>query len=504
MNTVCRADSCGKCPGFANVERMMKIRWIIPLAGIALLFCLAPSSRAAAPPEPPAAPVAPFQQALERIGQSAGSAGVLLVELPSGRTVCELRSREQFVPASLVKILTGYAALKKLGPSFRFATEVYATAPPSAGGVLDGNIWVKGSGDPYFVAEKAALLAAAIRDRGIREIRGAVLADDSFFDPPSERICLDVDCTAAYNPLVSAAAFDFNMLTVRVSLPKKPAKGVMIDSSPPGYARVTGQPSAGKKGGDTLRVRSLGATGNGQEQFQLSGQWAGRGAKAREFRFLPADPAAGFGHAVRAALERSGVRVHGGARRGLAPADAHVIAVYDSPPLVEIVSLMNKYSNNFMAEMLLRSLGGWVGGTPGNSAKGISVIRDALGEAGIPDERGVLDCGSGLSRFCRLSPTTFNLLLQAAWRDPSIKADFVTALAANAEEGTLRRRMRKPGLSVRGKTGTLSDVVAFAGYVSGPSGKTYAAVVMMNDVRDRPRARQAIDSFLEEAAFSSP
>ena len=164
---------------------------------------------------------------------------------------------------------------------------------------------------------------------------------------------------------------------------------------------------------------------------------------------------------------------------------------------------MNKYSNNFMAEMLLRGLGGYVEGSPGTSAKGIAVIRNTLNEAGITDETGMLNCGSGLSRFCRISPETFCRLLTAAWQDPIIGADFTSSLAVNAEEGTLRRRMHKPGLTVRGKTGTLNDVIGFAGYVSGPSGKVYAVTIMLNDVKDRGKARQAIDSFLEEVAFSS-
>jgi serine-type D-Ala-D-Ala carboxypeptidase/endopeptidase (penicillin-binding protein 4) len=137
------------------------------------------------------------------------------------------------------------------------------------------------------------------------------------------------------------------------------------------------------------------------------------------------------------------------------------------------------------------------------SAKGISVIRNTLTEAGLTEETGMLNCGSGLSRFCRISPETFCRLLTAAWRDPIIGADFTSSLAVNAEQGTLRRRMHKPGLTVRGKTGTLNDVIGFAGYVSGPSGKTYAVTIMLNDVKDRAKARQAIDSFLEEVAFSN-
>ena len=289
---------------------------------------------------------------------------------------------------------------------------------------------------------------------------------------------------------------------MRLTVPAK-GKSVSVEASPPGYVRVSGQAGVAKRGGNTLRVHSLGATGSGQEQFQLSGQGSARAGRVREYRYNSADPAGLFAHAMLSALQRSGITVMGpSAKAGTVPPGAKVVAVYDSPQLSEIISMMNKFSNNFMAEMLLRSLGGYVAGGPGSANKGIAVVKGALAASGIPDNAGVLDCGSGLSRFCMLPPETFTRLLISAWQDPTIQNDFVSSLAANAEEGTLRRRMRKPGLIVRGKTGTLNDVIGFAGYVTGPSGKTFAVVVMLNGVQDRPKARQAIDSFLEEVAFS--
>ena len=155
-----------------------------------------------------------------------------------------------------------------------------------------------------------------------------------------------------------------------------------------------------------------------------------------------------------------------------------------------------------MAEMLLKSLGGTIVGAPGATEKGIAIVRTSLREAGIPAEIATLDCGSGLSRFCRVSPATFCRLLAAAWKDEGIREEFISSLAVNGGQGTLRRRMCKPGLTVRGKTGTLADVVGFAGYVTGPSGKTCAAAIILNDVPDRGRARQAVDSLLEQVAFS--
>jgi serine-type D-Ala-D-Ala carboxypeptidase/endopeptidase (penicillin-binding protein 4) len=445
-----------------------------------------------------------FQNALERIQKAGGRTGVQLVSLPSGQVICDYQSKESFVPASLVKLLTAYGVLKKLGPAFRFHTGVYAQSEPVEG-IITGDIWIKGSGDPLFASERAQQLGQALKERGIRQIRGGVFVDGSFFQPATERICLDGDCTGSYNPVVSAAAIDFNMVTLRLSIPPKPGKAIAVDSLPAGnYAHVSGGASTGKKGGGSIRIRSLGASGNGHEEFQISGQGSAKGARVREYRFMAADPAGLFANAVRAAFERSGIKVQGqAAKEGTAPAEAVMVASCESASLSELVAGMNKYSNNFMAEMLLKGLGGYVEGSPGTSAKGISVIRNTLNEAGITEETGMLNCGSGLSRFCRISPETFCRLLTAAWQDPVIGADFTSSLAVNAGEGTLRRRMHKPGLTVQGKTGTLNDVIAFAGYVSGPSGKVYAVAVMINDVRDRAKARQAIDSFLEEVAFSS-
>ncbi|MGO9413723.1 MAG: D-alanyl-D-alanine carboxypeptidase/D-alanyl-D-alanine-endopeptidase [Syntrophobacteraceae bacterium] len=446
---------------------------------------------------------ASFEQALERIGKASGTGGVMVVSLSSGKVVCESRSKDMLVPASLMKLLTSYAALKKLSPYFRFTTKVLAAQGP-VNGVISGDIWIKGSGDPFFASENALQLAEAVKEKGIRQIRGSIFVDNSFFQPLSERICLDSDCKGTYNPTVSAAAINFNTLTVKITIPAKSRQAFSADSGlAEGYVRVSGQAGPGKRGGNSLRLYSVGATGNGREQFQLSGRAPARGGRVREFRFNAADPAGLFGHAMRTALERSGVRVLGTeAKEGTTPQGAEVIVSYDSPPLAELLPGLNRYSNNFMAEMLLKSLGGYVAGAPGDSARGIAIVRTTLSEAGIPVQIGTLDCGSGLSRFCRISPETFCRLLAAAWNDNGIREEFISSLAANGEQGTLRRRMRQPDLTVRGKTGTLNDVIGFAGYVSGPSGKTYAAVVILNEVRDRAKARQAVDSLIEQVAFS--
>ena len=202
-----------------------KIRFLLCLSLLSLLMI--PLAGSAAPAGLTDGQGSGFQEAVERIRKTAGSAGIQLVSLSSGQVVCQLEPNVPLVPASLVKLLTSYAALKKLGPSFRFTTRVFALQEPS-GGVIAGDIWIKGSGDPYFISEKAALLAQALKDRGIRQIRGNIFVDESFFEPASEHICLDSDCLGAYNPVVSAAAFDFNQHSMRLTIPAKAGKAVII------------------------------------------------------------------------------------------------------------------------------------------------------------------------------------------------------------------------------------------------------------------------------------
>jgi len=416
--------------------------------------------------------------------------------------ICESRSEEPFVPASLMKLLTSYTALKKLGPSFHFTTRVLASAPPEDG-ILKGDIWIKGGGDPRFLSESALDLAGELRRKGIREISGAIFVDNGFFQPLTERVCLDADCRELYNPVVSAAAVDSNTLTLRVSVPKG-GKSFKADSGlADGYARVSGQAGAAKKGGGALRVWSAGAGGNGREDFQVSGRVSGHAGQVREFRFSAADPAGLFAHVMKAALEHSGIRVIGAAAGGRqAPPGAETIASYESAPLSELIPGLNRFSNNFMAEMLLKSLGGYVSGEPGDSEKGIAVIRDALREAGVPDAAASLDCGSGLSRSSRVSPELLCRLLVAAWNDNGLREEFVSSMAGNGEMGTLRRRMHRPGLTVKGKTGTLKEVIGFAGYVSGIPGRNYAVAAILNGVQNRFKARQAVDSLIEQVALS--
>jgi D-alanyl-D-alanine carboxypeptidase/D-alanyl-D-alanine-endopeptidase (penicillin-binding protein 4) len=183
------------------------------------------------------------------------------------------------------------------------------------------------------------------------------------------------------------------------------------------------------------------------------------------------------------------------------PPGATRLVVQESPPLGDLLYGLNRYSNNFMAEMLLRSMGGSVLGPPGTSAKGVTVIRRTLAQLGIPDREVVLDSGSGLSRACRVSARAFGAVLVDAYNDHALGPEFLASMAVSSREGTLKKRFRQNGVTVRGKTGTLKDVVAFSGYVGFPGGRVFAATVLLDGVRQRWDARAALDALLEQLPY---
>lgn len=443
---------------------------------------------------------AAFQSHLNKMQKAAGQVGLEVISLSTGKAVLEYNEKEGLTPASLTKILTSYAALKELGPYYHFTTSLWGLGPLK-GDTLQGNIWIKSEGDIFLVGEKVWTLARMLKESGIGHIQGGIYVDNSYFDPATERICLDGKCEKSYNPVLSATAFDFNTVTFHILAGQKAGSPLQVSWSPEGsYVELSNVATTGSKTAKArLDMQPLGTSADGREKFQLSGKLPAGSAKSYEYRFNADDPAAFVARSFKAALKEAGIDVRGtalGSQR--APQGAGKLATYESPPLADLLYGLNRYSNNFMAEMLVRSLGAAVAGAPATIEKGTSAVLKTLRESGIPEGQIFLDSGSGLSRRCKVTPEAFCRVLADAYRDFSIGPEFLASFAMNAKEGTLKKRMHEPGTIVRGKTGTLSDVVGFAGYVSGPDKRVYAVAVLLNEVKNVLDARDAVDSFLEE------
>ncbi|MCU0571567.1 MAG: D-alanyl-D-alanine carboxypeptidase/D-alanyl-D-alanine-endopeptidase [Syntrophobacteraceae bacterium] len=448
-------------------------------------------------------------QFLGKALQAADSVGVEVVALPSGQVHWSHRALEPLIPASLLKIATSYAALKTLGPNHRFRTALHAAAAPR-GGTLSGDIWLKSEGDIFWTVDRAATLATQLRAKGIETVRGRVLVDNSYFSPPSERVCLDEGCEDSYNPSISSSAIEFNTVLLRVSPSASVGKPPRVEWLPRGrFVQVINEArTAPNKAKSTLGVQLLEPDPRGNMRFRLSGKLPMSPAAVVEKRYSVPNPSAFLAAVFTSVLESSGIRVEPGTTRAVPPkampAEAKVLAEDLSPTLAETIHGLNRHSNNFMAEMLLRSLGASALGPPGTEAKGIAAVNTVLQSLGATTAACVLKTGSGLSRECRMSPRALSRILVSACSDPTSGPVFMESLAVNGEEGTLRRRLSRSAVTIRGKTGTLRDVVGFAGYVSSPDRPSYGVVILLNGVRDLRKAKEAMDSFLEDLALSGP
>jgi D-alanyl-D-alanine carboxypeptidase/D-alanyl-D-alanine-endopeptidase (penicillin-binding protein 4) len=475
----------------------------ILLASLAVVLLLsAPDARATAWEQIQA-------QLLSQAGEAAGSLGVEVIALPSGHPLWSHRAMEPMIPASLLKAATSYAALKTLGPGHRFRTTAQ-TNGTMEGSTLVGDLWLKSEGDIFWTAERASSLALQLKAKGLESIRGRIRVDNSHFSPPFERVCLDEPCEDSYNPMISGTAIEFNSFLARVRPASSVGNPPRVEWLPPGaYARVLQQArTASRKSRSTLVLERLEPDTLGVMRLQLSGQIPISRTVAMERRFSAERPATFVAEVFTTIIESSGIRVEARTPDGKAPesmpADARILAEDLSPPLAETIHGLNRHSNNFMAEMLLRAMGAAALGPPGTEAKGLAVMSKVMTALGAETEHCVLKTGSGLSRSCRMSPRSLGRILVAAFSDRALGAAFMNSLAVNGQEGTMRRRISSPSVTIRGKTGTLRDVTGFAGYVSSPGRPSYAVVILFNDVHHLGRAREAMDSFLEKLALAGP
>ncbi len=444
-----------------------------------------------------------FEDYASRFSSQADEVSMDIIAIPGGRIIWEQRAGEPLVSASLVKILTSYAALKTLGPRHRFETHIFAAQKPS-GGTLSGNIWIKSNGDMFLTHEKIADLAFQLKTTGINRITGGIIVDNHYFDPPVQQLCLNGDdCRQTYNPVVSGTAIDYNRITFHVTPGGKPGVPAKVKWLPEGgYVEMTNQSGTVKgRPKENLHLRSLGVGEDGRERFQLRGQVSQASRETLEVCLNVGNPWAFLGHSLKKSLQDAGVQVAGGIHQGRTPPDASRIMTYESDPLEEMLFGLNRYSNNFMAEMLLRAMGAHAHGEPGTREKGIRVVQARLQEMGVEAGDFSLFGGSGLSRDCRVSARVFSKILLDAHHDIQDGPKFIDSLAINGQDGTLRRRLKDSFVTLRGKTGSLKDVVAFSGYVSAPGQGIYAVTILLNKVKDSVKARDSLYKFLEELPY---
>ncbi|MGH3133360.1 MAG: D-alanyl-D-alanine carboxypeptidase/D-alanyl-D-alanine endopeptidase [Gaiellaceae bacterium] len=401
----------------------------VRLASLAALLSFAALAGTATAPTraAPADLATALEQALAAPGVAPSRTAALAVDLQTGRVVFQSNATLALAPASAEKLAVSFAALRLLGPHFRFRTEV------AGRGDLDGHVWrgdliLVGYGDPTLAPADLGALARDVAAWGIRRVTGRVLGDERHFDARR-----------------TAPGWKPSFL----GLESRPLSALSVDD-----------------------VESPSANGS----------------------------AAAAARAFRAALVRRGVAVAGGARAGRAPTGALPLALDLSQPLAEIVGEMNRESDNFVSEIVLKELGASVA-RAGSTASGAAVVVAELAAAGVPVAGVRIADGSGLSRLDRLTAQALVAILRIGAGDPEMRDVFVSSLPVAGVSGTLKRRLdRRPTRGrVIAKTGTTSRSSSLAGFVR----RRYAFAIIQNG-SPIPYwyARQAQDRFVTVLARS--
>ncbi|MBK5519041.1 D-alanyl-D-alanine carboxypeptidase/D-alanyl-D-alanine-endopeptidase [Pseudomonas sp. TH10] len=385
-------------------------------------------------------------------------------------------------PASTMKLVTTYAALEMLGPNHQWKTEFYTDGTLS-GGILNGNLYLKGGGDPKLNMEKLWLLMRDLRANGVTQITGDLILDRNFFVQPQLPEFND-DGNDENKPfLVKPDSLLVNLKALRF-VARNDNGRVLISVEPPiASIRIENQVKAINSKQCTGGVRYNPVTQpDGSVTVTVGGQ-LGEGCSSQTYLSL-LDHATYTAGAVRAIWKELGGSIQGKDVLAATPSGAKLLARAYSPDLAEIIRDINKYSNNTMAQQLFLSLGQrYRTDADGDDAKAAQrVVRQWLAKKGITAPHLVMENGSGLSRAERVSAREMAGMLQAAWHSP-YAAEYISSLPIAGTDGTMRKRLKTTAMrgEAHVKTGTLNTVRAIAGFSRDVNGNTWAVVAILND-----------------------
>jgi len=401
-------------------------------------------------------------------------------------------------PASTMKLLTTYAALELLGPTYTWKTEAYATGKLQ-GDTLYGNLVLKGYGDPELTLEKFWLLLRKLRALGLREIRGDLVEDRSYFEPAAyDPAKFDAEPLRVYN--VGPDALLLNFKAVRFLFePDAETKNVIViaEPKPAGLAF-------------TAAVRATdGVCGDWRAGIKADFQSNGASARAGFTGSMPAACGERYWNAslfaqpdyvygvFKQLWEELGGSIAGGWRDGVVPADARLLATGESASSAELVRNINKFSNNVMARQLFLTLGAEMLKLPGNNERSADVVRAWLAQKKLDFPELVLENGAGLSRQERISAEHMGKLLLDAWHS-AVMSELMSSLPLVAYDGTMRRRLRFESIAGQAhiKTGSLNGARTLAGYVQDKQGRRRIVVLFINHP-NAAASQPAQDALLE-------
>ncbi|MFZ1810792.1 MAG: D-alanyl-D-alanine carboxypeptidase/D-alanyl-D-alanine-endopeptidase [Candidatus Nitrotoga sp.] len=435
-----------------------------------LIVCFIPNAHAVTLPSP-------VVKALRLAHIPLDSVGVEVREVNARTPLISVNAKQSMSPASTMKLLTTYAGLELLGPSYSWKTEAYLDGKLEQD-VLHGNLILKGYGDPKLTLEKLWLWLHELRSRGLREIRGDLVLDRSVFQlAPHDPAEFDNEPMRPYNTGPDALLLNFNSVRLRfipegekikiISMPE--LAGIRLDNR----VTVAAVPGNCSDWDDAISMQLRG------DMLRLQGVYPAQcGERERHVSLL--SPPLYLDAVFRALWQEMGGLLQGRLREGIVPGSATLFATHHSAPLAELIRDINKFSNNVMARQLFLSLGR-TADTSANVTDSELTIRNWLTQKKLYFPELILENGAGLSRRERISPRSLALLLRSAQRSP-LSTEFEASLPIVGVDGTFKKRLTDSEAANHAhlKTGSMEGVQAIAGYVQSRSGKQWILVFLIN------------------------
>ncbi|MFN3455447.1 MAG: D-alanyl-D-alanine carboxypeptidase/D-alanyl-D-alanine-endopeptidase [Pseudobdellovibrio sp.] len=400
----------------------------------------------------------------------------------------ELNSKKMLIPASISKLMTTYSVLKNIDLNQKFKTELY----------FDGqNLYLKGGGDPSFVSENLWFLVNEATRQNIKDISGHIIIDDSYFDSvrfDSSRESVRVD--RSYDAPVGAMSFNWNSVNVFVRPSDKVGeKAVVILDPQNNYFTLVNKTNTSKKITKELVID----VNQKNKIITVSGDVLITANEKPYFKNV-AEPDMWSGENLKAFLLQRNIVVKGKVQKGKTPSSAKKIASYESKNLSLILADMNKFSNNYVAEMLTKNIAALSGEIPATLDTGVKVINNDLKKVGLSSSDFYFVNPSGLTRDNKFSAYAMDTVLKVMQNDFRYFPTLLESLPIAAIDGTLKRRMKSDITAgyVRAKTGYLTGVVSLAGYAGHKNGDVYRFSFLYNGPQDESKVRETFDQILVE------
>lgn len=411
---------------------------------------------------------------------------VSLQILEDNNEVYSLNAESKKNPASISKLLTTFAVLKKFSVGHKFHTKVYS----------DGiNLYLQGGGDPGFVSENLWYLVNEFRRSGIKLIKGNIIVDDSLFD----RIRFDdsrqdkrVD--RAYDSPVGAMSFNWNAVNIFIRSGKSGEKArITVDPENDYYQLVNNTMTVA----GSVKRELIVNISNSEKIITVSGDVSVKSKEKTVYKGID-EPEIWSGTNLLSFLNQRGITVEGRVVSGSVPEGAELVLAIESKSVSSILSDMNKFSNNYVSEMLVKNMAALEQKSGATLKRGVEMIREELAKIGISRDEVTLISPSGLSNENSFSAAALNKVLTHVKKDFSIYPIILEGLPVAGVDGTLKNRMKGTLAEgwVRAKTGTLNGVVTLAGYAGRRNGKVLTFSFLYNGPQDESSVREAFDNLI--------